>query len=556
MKNLIEYVAGGLKVAEGDIPVSNDQKIELEHMERTGRIEVKAEQAEAEAQARRDAVKGKSVLNVLDGIKAGITALPKSFKGADAVGKEAQARRQLKDMCLDIMANRRSMGAKRNDKSGLAKASVDADLVHSIRQDIGKNKTIDSFLNSMSYKDLRELASSGHGGAMEEKLSAYIKNSAQIPADAPRHYMPTAKERVETLQAQMNTQSFRKQTPPADQRKLYIELMAARAAVGSKRGVRSTLSPTLDANILDQERKKFGEEPLRSALVRVTAMGSRQEAACEAALSGHGGALEDLVRTEIRRMALEKDSGYKMQNVDSRYAPTYDQRRQDVQDLIDSGKLTLKEQFRAVTELGVLAQETEDRRAGDPITNIESINRQTENRMALYGKIMNAGSMQEFVNDAKKLGYEEASRRFDSAHMGELKAIQMAEKLDKQLAEGPEKNDLPTIAAQKMVLLQKKTEFQQDKDNDKLSNALDKEEFNKSVDKLMRNHLFKEVCDKLGTEGLMAQAKGSGEKLIESFALAKEDKLEPYRPEAPADEKKGPQNEQVREEQQAGPQVG
>ncbi|MBR0517586.1 MAG: hypothetical protein IJK10_05640 [Firmicutes bacterium] len=78
-----------------------------------------------------------------------------------------------------------------------------------------------------------------------------------------------------------------------------------------------------------------------------------------------------------------------------------------------------------------------------------------------------------------------------------------------------------SIAAQRMVLLQKKAAFQQDKNS-----------------------------DKLGTKGLMAQAQGDGAKLVESYALAKQDKLEYYNPVAPAPAKNGPQNEAENKEYQ------
>ena len=557
LKTLIEYVSGGLKAAdnlkfESKIALSDEQKANLDHMEQTGKAEVRNEKREAEAQARRDAVAGKSGLNVLDEYRAKIGALPKSFRGAGADIKEAAARQQLKGLCFDIMSTRRAIEAKRNDKSGLSKASVNADLQHSIKQDMLKSKAMESFLNSMSYKDLRDLAYSGHGGAMEEKFADYLRKGAEaIPEDAPQQYMPTAKDRIDALKVKMDTVGFRKQSTPAEQRKLYIELMATRAAVGSKRGMKSSLNPVVNPQILEQERKKFAKEPLLSALVRVTQMGEKQQAACEAALSGHGGALEDLVRVELRRMALEKDSGYKMQDVDPRYAPTFDQRRNDLRGLIDSGTLSVKEQFRAEVERGVLEQMQGERKGDERIGNIESVNRQVDTKIALYSKIMDENSMREFVADAKTHGYEEATYRFDAAHMGQLKAIQKGEDLEKQLAGEPELDDLKKIAAQKMVLLKHKTQFQADKDNDKLSAALDKEQFDKNVEKMMKDHLFKEVCDKLGPNGLKAQAKGDGEKLVESYALAKADKLEPYKPEAPA-VKNGPQ----KDVQNKGPQAG
>ena len=554
LQNLIEYVAGGFDL-EGKIPVSEKQKKDIERMEAAGRAEVRSERVKAEEQARRDAINGKSALNILDEHKAEINALPKRFSGAGAAIQEAAARQKLKRLCLDIMATRRSVEAKRNDKSGLAKAAVDADLLHSIRQDITGNRTIGDFLDSMSYDELRKLAGSGHGGAMEEKLADHLrKDVMSIPADAPHAYMPTAKERIEALQAKINSPSFEKQTPPGDQRKLYIELMATRAAVNSRRGDKSTLNRKVSAQFLEQERQKFSQEPLKTALVRATAMGDAQEASYKAALDGHGGALEDRVRRELRAMALERDNGCKMQSVDPRYAPTFDERRHDLDLIINSQRTSPAEKMRASVERGILDEMQENRGGDERIGNIESVNRQTDDRVALYSKMMDAQAMTDFVANAKTVGYDAACSRFEAAHMGELKAINLAEKLDSQLAAGPEIEELQKLAAQKMILLQHKTQFRKDKDNDKLADALDKAQMEKSINKLMNDHLFKEVCEKLGPEGLLQQAKGDGSQLVRSYGLAMEDKLQPYKPE-PAASKNGPQAEAVKEEQPGGPQL-
>ena len=86
----------------------------------------------------------------------------------------------------------------------------------------------------------------------------------------------------------------------------------------------------------------------------------------------------------------------------------------------------------------------------------------------------------------------------------------------------------------------------------KLASALDKDNLNKDVEKLMNDYNFKLMVKKLGTDGLKAYAKGDGTKLVESYALEKEDKLEPYKPEAPAPAK----NNVKKDVQPGGPQVG
>ena len=89
MKNLIEYVAGGLKLTENlgfesKIKVSEEQQLHLDHMESVGRTERRTELQEEESQSRWNAVRGKSGLNILDEHNAAVNALPKSIKGEDA----------------------------------------------------------------------------------------------------------------------------------------------------------------------------------------------------------------------------------------------------------------------------------------------------------------------------------------------------------------------------------------------------------------------------------------------------------------------------------------
>ncbi len=571
VRKLIEYVAAGLGIQAEGVPVTDEQKSDVKRMEGIGKIDLREERKEAEAQARRDAVKDKSALNLLDEHKARVSALPKSFKGADAAKQEAEARRQLKEACLDIMATRRSIDAKRNDKSALAKARLDADIMHSVRKDLAANEAVNSFLDNMSYSDLRKLAAEGHGGAMEDKIKAQLRNADEIPANAPQQYMPTAKERIEALQAKMDTQSFRMTTSHGEQRKLYIELLAARAAVGSKRNAKETLNPVIDVSVLDRERKVLQSEPLKTALVRLT-NGFKQEGSVDAALKGHGGALEDRVRNEIRWMALEKDSGYKMQQVDMRYAPTYDERRQDLNELMNAERAPQSARLRASIELGVLDTMKQDYRGDARIGNVESINRQADEKFKLYSSVMDTEMMQEFVGNVRENGFQAASSRFELEHPGQILAAKMTNEVDEKLAANPSKEELAELVARKMILLQEKATFQLNKNvenmkqagnglagpgeaaaheendyrtaDEKLLGKVNEAEMKKHVSSLMKSASFKEMCDALGPDKLLQQAQGDGSKLLSSYSKALDGTLK-----APAAQagKNGPQNEAVKE---------
>ncbi len=571
VRKLIEYVAAGLDIQAEGVPVTDAQKSDVKRMEGIGKIDLREEKKEEEAQARRDAVKGKSALNLLDEHKARVRALPKSFKGADAAKQEDEARKQLEEACLDIMAARRSIDAKRNDKSALAKAQLDADLMHSVRNDLAANEAVNSFLDSMSYSDLRKLAAEGHGGAMEDKFKAQLRTADEIPANAPQQYMPTAKERIEALQEKMDTQSFRMTTSHGEQRKLYVELLAARAAVGSKRNAKETLNPVIDASVLDRERKVLQSEPLKTALVRLT-NGLMQEGSVDAALKGHGGALEDRVRNEIRKMALEKDSGYKLQQVDMRYAPTYDERRQDLNELMNAEKAPQNARLRASIELGVLDTMKQDYRGDAKIANVDSINRQADEKFKIYSSVMDAKTMKEFVNNVRENGFQAASSRFELENPGQVLAAKMTNEVDEKLEANPSKEELTELAARKMILLQEKAMFQLNKnvenvkqagnglikpddalvpeDNDyltadeKLFGKINEAEMTKHVSSLMKSAAFKEMCDALGPDKLLQQAKGDGSKLLASYSKALDGSLK-----APAAEagKNGPQRDAIKE---------
>ena len=66
------------------------------------------------------------------------------------------------------------------------------------------------------------------------------------------HYMPTAKERTEALKVMMDGADFTKQATPGEQRKVYIELLATRMAVNSKRHKKDSLNVQMNAQTLAQ----------------------------------------------------------------------------------------------------------------------------------------------------------------------------------------------------------------------------------------------------------------------------------------------------------------
>ena len=87
-----------------------------------------------------------------------------------------------------------------------------------------------------------------------------------------------------------------------------------------------------------------------------------------------------------------------------------------------------------------------------------------------------------------------------------------------------------------MALETHKAEFKNGKiTSEQLEKALEPDALAKNVNTLLtRDHLFSEVCNKLGVKGLLAQAGGDGKDLAKSYQLAREDKLEFYNAPKPA----------------------
>ena len=281
-------------------------------------------------------------------------------------------------------------------------------------------------------------------------------------------------------------------------------------------------------------------------------MGKKQEEAYQAAREGHGGALEDLVREEIRTMAMEKEQGYKLTEVDPRFAPTCAQRHNDLMRLIASGELKGEDRLRATIEAGMLADRINNGEGQEQLTKIETMNRQVDAQAALYTKVMDSKSRNAFEADVWKNGLDAATSKFEIAHAGELRVIRLNDEINSELETKPAQDELMKLAAKKMLLCQHKVEFQQHKDNDKLATALEDVNLNKEAAKIMSTWQFKDFCNTLGPDKLAAQAKEDGQKLVMGYGQALYESKHGPKPEEKAPEKV---EEKVENKQADGPVV-
>lgn len=224
---------------------------------------------------------------------------------------------ELKGYALDMFAMRMSIQAARNNKRGLAAAAVNPDALEKFEQtrtELKNNKMIRSYFAEFgsgdkakfNNTDLRNLVSAGHGGAMEDDFREYVRTyPSQIPADTPRRYMPTARERIEALQDMLKLLSenkgndYMKERRDLKMRDICREIVATRAVTeGVIRGKKSSLEKTYDPNSCIELLN--GNSNAGKAFNKIFE-GISTEDMVSNALKGHGGALQDIFKTKMEQ---------------------------------------------------------------------------------------------------------------------------------------------------------------------------------------------------------------------------------------------------------------
>ena len=128
----------------------------------------------------------------------------------------------------------------------------------------------------------------GHGGAMEQEYRSILRKQSakaeKLTEDMAPEAMPTAKERIEALQAKLQTLE-----EPGEKLKCVAGIIAARQTVGAKRGSRfggdEKLNQRLDPTKL-AEREQDVELYLSSIPAEI------KEKLIAQAVEGHGGAMQ------------------------------------------------------------------------------------------------------------------------------------------------------------------------------------------------------------------------------------------------------------------------
>ena len=175
---------------------------DIEAQEAAERLKQQAAQSKSAAAAPLNGRK------VLDELIAKGKALPKKAQKEE----DLEAAREL---CLDIMATRRTVNAQRNQPKLLNRDFKPADR-DKWKEDLKKSTSLKRFLNEMSYEDLRRLASDGHGGALEDIVREEVRrmsleNKGGALVDADKRYAPTYAERKADLSMLLQSNKLTKE---------------------------------------------------------------------------------------------------------------------------------------------------------------------------------------------------------------------------------------------------------------------------------------------------------------------------------------------------------
>ena len=257
--------------------------------------------------------------------------LPDTFERIGALKKKIDATKdpnwpgtdeQELSLYAQLLAARSAADAVRGKADSLKKPFKPAE-VNETADKLMKSKAFQDFFDKNSEK-ARQFATSGNGGQLEDAFKYYVKTMVQLPLDVPMRYIPTAKDRIEGLQSQINSDKFQNAEPDV-KAAIYAEVLGARRAVNAVR----KKADTLDTQLQPEEVRKHS-----AALAKCEAfkkyIEDHPEEAKKAATSGHAGELEDKFRNYV--LHLDRIPG----DVPKEYMPSALERAEVLQKKIKS----------------------------------------------------------------------------------------------------------------------------------------------------------------------------------------------------------------------------
>lgn len=234
-----------------------------------------------------------------------LEALKEKYQAADYTGKTEEEKLAL---AAELMATREVVQAVRGKKESLEKPVDPVKL----NEAINKWKACAAFQDFVKDNpaQVREGGSSGHGGLMGDRFKEFVLRRDSLEDDIPVDFMPTAAARIDVLKKKIQDNP---NPTPEQKQKLYAELLATRSAVSAVRGNAKSLNGPVDPVKLSQEREKISKSSAFQAFLQDS---TRSAAVRAAALTGHGGALEDEFKDYVQNLDVMP------QDVPDRYMPT------------------------------------------------------------------------------------------------------------------------------------------------------------------------------------------------------------------------------------------
>lgn len=513
--SLMGYISAGLNL-ETEIPVTEAQRNAAGKKEEEGRLAVQREverllndETKAVPGERRNNPQAKNALELLNELKAQADALPKTVNDPKLSGRmmamsEAERLEEMKknavNLCIRIVSTRRAVRSERNNKALLGRAFVDEETRNKWENAMKNNKFKD-FLEQLPYSKLISLAAAGHGGKLEDQFKAYVKSLDQIPASIPKYYMPSAKERIEILQDKMGKAEFSRPNNGALRMAFYRELLATRAAVHAVKSAKASLEPKINAADLERERQKLMGDPLKTALERAAVRQNGEEALPKACY-GHGGRLEKMVQAEIRAMGIEAQSGFALPITDSRYAPTYRERAQDILAVLTRQEnLTMNQRLSLTMEYLTLSG------AGDQEKRIEDCAAVREEVQKRSAQLMNTAEPQRIREICASLtqglpALTQAVENLKNQHPGQFRAVEQLYELKHNLKDAEGAEELKRVAAGYTVVRSALDRFAEDRDQQALQNALSGKGMTKAVKETLSKEEFRQRFGQMEAENL------------------------------------------------------
>ena len=476
----------------------------------------------------------KDVYTILEELKARINKFPKANSLREfsqefleehptVESREAVLKDEVKDFVRTFMAMRFALRQTRNDV-GQLKRKYDDETYRVTSEIIQKCDTLNDFMDSMSYSDLKSLALKGHGGAFEEAFQKYVRNLAPaIPEDVPQYYMPKGIDRINALKDHISSRSFM-QKDAEDRFSTYMEILAVRESLNAKRGDKDTLSPTIKNNEVIMKKEALMNGGVAEAMRKIIERDG--EAVIRDAATptfGHGGKIEDLLKSEIRAMGKDMDQDFRLPDVPKRFAPTYQDRVIDVCNLIQSNIVNPDLKLERCVELSHLNYQRQTHQDNDNIVNTAELNKGVAYELGVLNKIMNQSQKNEIIADFAQHGPAATKyEQYKATHKGEIAAGKILQDIEYR-SENDELtiDDIKVLAAKKLYIDKQLSEFKWDKNpsQELLESQVNDFNVNQGVNEILKNKNFNRMCEELGLGALQAKFKEGNYALLQQFAV-------------------------------------